>query len=40
MTKPIRIEPEAGEELPEASRWYEKRRRSLGMEFLAGSEPG
>lgn len=35
MTKPIRTEPEAGEELLEATRWYERRRRGLGMEFLA-----
>ncbi len=35
MTKPVRTEPEAGEELLEAARWYEKRRRGLGVEFLA-----
>ena len=35
MTKPVRTEPEAGEELLEAARWYESRRRGLGMEFPA-----
>jgi hypothetical protein len=35
VTKPVRTEPEAGEELLEAARWYESRRRGLGMEFLA-----
>ena len=35
MTKPVRTEPEAVEELHEAARWYEKRRRGLGLEFLA-----
>ena len=35
MTKPIRTEPEADEELFEAVRWYEQRRRGLGLEFLA-----
>ena len=35
MTKPVRTEPEAVDELLEAARWYEKRRRGLGVEFLA-----
>lgn len=35
MTKPIRTEPEADEELLEAARWYEQRSRGLGLEFLA-----
>ena len=35
MTKPIRTEPEANEELLEAVRWYEQRRPGLGLEFLA-----
>lgn len=35
MIKPIRIEPEADEELLQAARWYERRRPGLGMEFLA-----
>ena len=34
MTKPIRTEPEADEELLEATRWYEQRRPGLGLEFL------
>jgi len=35
VTKPIRTEPEADEELLEAARWYEQRRRGLGLDFLA-----
>ena len=35
MTKPIRIEPEADQELLEAARWYEQRRAGLGADFLA-----
>ena len=38
MTKPIRTEPEADEELLEAARWYEQRRRGLGLDFLAAIE--
>jgi plasmid stabilization system protein ParE len=34
VTKPIRTEPEAEEELVEAARWYERQRRGLGLEFL------
>jgi len=35
VTKPIRIEPEADEELLQAARWYEQRRPGLGLSFLA-----
>ena len=35
MSKPLRTEPEAGEELLEAARWYEQRQPGLGMEFFA-----
>lgn len=35
MTKPIRTEPEAEEELLEAARWYEQQRPGLGLDFLA-----
>lgn len=34
MKKPFRVEPEAADELDEASRWYEDRRSGLGREFL------
>ena len=34
MTKPIRTEPEAEEELLEAAHWYERQRRGLGLDFL------
>lgn len=33
--KPIRIEPEAIEELSAAAEWYERRREGLGSEFIA-----
>jgi toxin ParE1/3/4 len=35
VTKPIRTEPEADEELREAARWYQEKRPGLGLEFLA-----
>jgi hypothetical protein len=34
VNKPFRIEPEAIDELDEASQWYEDRREGLGREFL------
>jgi toxin ParE1/3/4 len=33
--KPVRIEPEATEELAAAAEWYEHRREGLGRELLA-----
>jgi toxin ParE1/3/4 len=33
--KPVRVEPEAKEELAAAATWYEERRDGLGVEFLA-----
>lgn len=35
MTRPIRTAAPAAEELEDAVRWYEARRRGLGAEFLA-----
>ena len=35
MSKPLRAEPEALEELQAAARWYEQRRDGLGFELLA-----
>jgi plasmid stabilization system protein ParE len=35
VTKPVRAEPEADEELRAAARWYETSRPGLGREFLA-----
>jgi len=35
VTKPIRIEPEAAEELLQAARWYQRRRPGLGSALLA-----
>ena len=34
MNRPIRVEPEAADELGEASRWYNDKRPGLGLEFL------
>ncbi|HEX4418938.1 MAG TPA: type II toxin-antitoxin system RelE/ParE family toxin [Kofleriaceae bacterium] len=34
MTKPLRLDVEAAEELDDAGRWYEARRANLGIEFL------
>ena len=34
MSKPLRVEPEAADELEQAVRWYEERRVGLGSEFL------
>ena len=34
MTRRVRIEPEAAEELGEAALWYENRRAGLGSDFL------
>lgn len=34
MSRPVRFEAEAAAELDEASRWYERRKRGLGTEFL------
>ena len=34
MTKRVRIEPEAADELGEAALWYENRRTRLGSDFL------
>jgi hypothetical protein len=33
--KPVRVEPEAKEELAAAAAWYERRRAGLGLELLA-----
>jgi toxin ParE1/3/4 len=33
--KPVRVEPEAKEELAAAAEWYEERREGLGLELLA-----
>jgi toxin ParE1/3/4 len=33
--KPVRVEPEAKQELAAAAAWYEKRREGLGLELLA-----
>lgn len=38
MTKPLRLDREAEEELEGAWRWYEERRPGLGAEFLAAVE--
>ncbi len=35
MKKPFRIEPEAAEELNEATQWYEHHRGGPGRELLA-----
>lgn len=35
MTKPLRFDDEAAEELAMASDWYETRRKNLGLEFTA-----
>ena len=35
MTKPLRFDDEAAEELQVAASWYEQRRRGLGGELLA-----
>lgn len=35
MTKPVRFDLEAEEELAAAARWYERERRGLGSEFLS-----
>lgn len=34
MKKPFRIEPDAADELSEATQWYESRRSGLGRELL------
>jgi hypothetical protein len=33
--KPIRVEPEAKQELAAAAAWYEERREGLGLELMA-----
>jgi toxin ParE1/3/4 len=33
--KPVRVEPEAKEELAAAAAWYEERREGLGLELIA-----
>jgi plasmid stabilization system protein ParE len=33
--KPVRVEPEAKQELAAAAAWYEERREGLGLELLA-----
>lgn len=33
--KPVRLEPEAKQELAAAAGWYEERRERLGLEFVA-----
>ena len=38
MTKPLRFDVEAEEELGAAARWYESERPGLGGEFLASIE--
>jgi toxin ParE1/3/4 len=35
MTKPLRLDDEAAQELEEATIWYEARRANLGKDFLA-----
>lgn len=35
MTKPLRFDDEAVEDLESAAAWYEPRRQSLGIEFVA-----
>jgi plasmid stabilization system protein ParE len=35
MTKPLRFDDEAAEELDAAAGWYEVRRPGLGLDFLA-----
>jgi plasmid stabilization system protein ParE len=37
VTKPLRLDREAEEELETAWRWYEERRPGLGTEFLTRS---
>ena len=34
MTKPLRFDDEAAEELDASADWYEARRRNLGIDFL------
>jgi plasmid stabilization system protein ParE len=34
MTKPLRFDDEAAEELDMAAAWYEARRRNLGVDFM------
>ena len=34
MTLPLRISEEAGAEMAEAARWYERHRAGLGVDFL------
>lgn len=34
MSRPIRLDPEARDELREAARWYEARQVGLGLRFL------
>ena len=34
MSRGVRFEPEAADELGEAALWYERRRPGLGLEFL------
>ena len=35
MTKPLRFDDEAVEEMDAAAQWYEARRENLGLEFIA-----
>ncbi|HET7499685.1 MAG TPA: type II toxin-antitoxin system RelE/ParE family toxin [Kofleriaceae bacterium] len=35
MTRPLRLDDEAAEELEQAASWYEARRPGLGKDFLA-----
>lgn len=35
MRKPLRVEPEAEDELREAAVWYERQRAGLGRDFIA-----
>ena len=35
MTKPVRLDPEAEEEIDAAARWYEAQRPGLGLDLIA-----
>lgn len=38
MTLPVRVQPEAADELVEAVAWYEHRRSGLGLERLTAAD--